>query len=101
MKNTVFGVAAVSESFVNRICGIRKIVTSSTHGAPLESCYGPMDGLIKLSIWQKKKLFSQMILDFKGKLLKIPASNNQCNLCCSSIVFDETFKASFRHNCRP
>ena len=30
-KNTVFGVVAVSESFVNRICVIRKIVTSSTH----------------------------------------------------------------------
>jgi hypothetical protein len=32
MKNTGFGVVAVSENFVNQICAIRKVVTSSTHG---------------------------------------------------------------------
>jgi hypothetical protein len=36
MKNTVFSVVAVSESFVNRICVIRKIVTSSTHETDYE-----------------------------------------------------------------
>jgi hypothetical protein len=31
-KKTIFGVVAVSENFVNPNCGIRKVVTSSTHG---------------------------------------------------------------------
>jgi hypothetical protein len=32
MENTVFGVVAMSENFVNHTCVIQKIATSSTHG---------------------------------------------------------------------
>jgi hypothetical protein len=38
-KNTVFGVFAMSENFVNQNCAFRKVVTSSTHG-PGRVLYG-------------------------------------------------------------